>query len=64
MAGMAGHIFGKPFLRFRFQSRRCAEQRDKQDTRVSISDLEANPQDSGVTLLQDRGHHVEGQEVR
>ncbi len=64
MAGMAGHILGDPLRRFRVQPRRCAEQRDKQGTRVTISDLEADPQDLGVTLLDDRGHLAEGQEVR
>jgi hypothetical protein len=64
MAGMAGHVLGNPLRRFRIQPRRCAEQCDEQGTRVSISDLEADPQDLGVSLLDDRGHLVKGQEVR
>ncbi len=64
MAGMAGHILGNPLRRFRVQPRRRAEQRDKQGARVSISGLEADPQDLGVTLLNDRGHLAEGQKFR
>ena len=64
MAGMAGHILGDPLRRFRVQSRRCAEQSDKQGTRISISGLDTDPQDLGITLLDDRCHLAEGQEVR
>ena len=64
MASMAGHILGDPLRRFRVQPPRCAEQRDKQGTWVGISDLEADPQDLGVTLLDNRRYLAEGQEVR
>jgi len=64
MAGTAGHILSDPLRRFRVQPRRCAEQRDEESARVSISALEADPQDLGVTLLNDRCHLVQGQEIR
>jgi hypothetical protein len=64
MAGMAGHILGDPLRRFRVQSRHCAEQSDKQGARISISGLDADPQDLRITLLDDRCHLVQGQEVR
>jgi hypothetical protein len=64
MAGMAGDILGDPLRRFGVQPRRCAEQRDKEGTRVTIRGLESDPQDLGVLLPDDRGHLVEGQEVR
>ena len=64
MAGMAGYILSDPLRRFRVQSRSCAEQCGKQAPRVCISGLEADPQDLGVTLLDNRGYLVEGQEVR
>ena len=64
MAGMAVDIRGHPLRRFFVHPRRCAEQRDKQGTRISVTGLEANPKDLGVTLLDDRGHLAEGQELR
>jgi hypothetical protein len=39
MAGMAGHILSDPLRRIRVQPRRCAEQRDKESARVSVSVL-------------------------
>ena len=63
MAGMAGHVLCDPLRRFRVQLRSCAEQRDKEGTRVTIRDLKADPQDLGVTFLDDSGHLAEGQEI-